>query len=194
VNGADDLYRSLVSEWPADEEVVHGAPRLRVRLDDPGIVDGIIDPEHRMMLWDALTYLSDDILHKVDRAAMAISLETRVPLLDHRLAEFAWRLPLGMKIRHGKGKWILRQVLYRYVPQELIERPKAGFAVPIGQWIRGPLRQWAEDLLDEGHLAHQGYFNVRIVRNIWVDHVSGRRDWTARLWALLMFQSWLSKT
>jgi asparagine synthase (glutamine-hydrolysing) len=143
------------------------------------------------MLFDGLTYLPDDILVKVDRAAMAVSLETRVPVLDHRVAEIAWRLPLSMKIRESQSKWALRQILYRHVPRDLIDRRKAGFAVPVGQWLRGPLRGWAEDLLSEQSLRAEGYLDARSVRSIWRQHCSGRRDWTARLWNALVFQSWL---
>jgi asparagine synthase (glutamine-hydrolysing) len=145
-----------------------------------------------MMLWDALTYMQDDILAKVDRAAMGASLETRIPFLDHRVFQLAWRLPLNMKIRQGETKWALRQVLYRYVPRQLIERPKAGFAVPVGKWLRGPLRDWAEDLLDETRLSQEGYFNTKLVRAAWNQHLSERYDWTSRLWTVLMFQAWLA--
>ena len=144
-----------------------------------------------MMYLDSITYLPDDILCKVDRAAMAASLETRVPFLDHRVAELAWRLPLHMKIRGNEGKWALRQVLYKYVPRELIERPKAGFAIPVGQWIRGPLRPWAQSLLDEKRLAAEGYFHPAPIRQRWAEHLSGHRDHTPGLWAVLMFQAWL---
>jgi asparagine synthase (glutamine-hydrolysing) len=144
-----------------------------------------------MMYRDSMTYLPDDILCKVDRAAMATSLETRVPFLDHRVAELAWQLPLHMKIRGGQGKWALRQMLYKYVPREMIERPKAGFGIPVGHWLRGPLRAWAENLLDERRLESEGYFHTEPIRAKWIEHLSGRRDNTASLWAVLMFQSWL---
>jgi len=166
---------------------------LETKLDNYNIISSISESEQRMMLWDSLTYLPDDILTKVDRAAMGVSLETRIPFLDHRVAELAWRLPLEMKIKNGEGKWPVRQVLYKYVPRELIERPKAGFAVPVGQWIRGPLREWASDLLDEKRIQREGYFNPKLVKELWEQHLSGRHDWTPRLWAILMFQAWLEE-
>lgn len=190
----DALYRSLLTEWPQATELVRGAVRLSTRLDDPSLVAGVPEAEQRMMVWDSLTYLPDDILTKMDRAAMSMSLETRVPFLDHRVVELAWRLPLHMKLRNGQGKWALRQVLYKYVPRELIERPKAGFAIPIGQWLRGPLRDWAEGLLDEARLQREGYFNPEPIRRVWKEHLSGRHDWTSRLWCVLMFQAWLEGT
>jgi asparagine synthase (glutamine-hydrolysing) len=146
------------------------------------------------MALDMLGYLPDDILAKVDRAAMAVSLETRVPYLDHHVVEFAWRLPLDLKIRGGETKWILRQLLYRHVPRELIERPKMGFGVPIGAWLRGPLRDWAEALLDERRLLEEGYLRAGPIRQAWQDHLSGRTDQQYRLWSVLMFQSWLEAT
>ena len=193
VRSLDDLYRSLVTEWPQAADVVRGASRLPTRLDDARLVAGVPEAEHRMMLWDTLTYLPDDILTKVDRAAMSVSLETRVPFLDHRVVELAWRLPLHMKIRDGQGKWALRQVLYKYVPRKLIERPKAGFGIPVGQWLRGPLRDWAENLLDEKRIQSEGYFYPTPIRVKWVEHLSGQRDHTASLWAVLMFQAWLER-
>lgn len=196
VRGMDDLYRSLVSEWEEPGSLVmseagHPVASSAGLLDDPLPDSGVeLDPLP-MMYRDTMTYLPDDILCKVDRAAMAVSLETRVPFLDHRVAELAWRLPLEMKIRGEVGKWALRQVLYKHVPRELIERPKAGFAVPVGQWLRGPLRAWAEALLNRNRLQREGYLNPTPIRSTWERHLAGHEDWTPRLWSVLMFQSWL---
>ena len=196
-HGLDDLYRSLVSEWQDPAQVVkhHGSTSQAPisLLDDPLPAQGAEQPQLRMMFRDSTTYLTDDILCKVDRAAMAISLETRVPFLDHRVAELAWQLPLHMKIRGNEGKWALRQVLYKYVPRELIDRPKAGFGIPIGQWLRGPLRDWAESLLAESRLQTEGYFYPAPIRIKWAEHLSGQRDHTASLWTVLMFQAWLEE-
>lgn len=199
VKTLQDLYRSLVSEWtdPAsliinrEVGIVVEPPSL---LDDPLPAAGADESPLPMMYQDSITYLPDDILCKVDRAAMAVSLETRVPFLDHRVIETAWQLPLHMKIRSGTGKWALRQVLYKYVPQELIERPKAGFAMPIGQWLRGPLKDWAEELLSSTRLEHDGFFHPAPIRQKWTEHLAGRADNTASLWTILMFQSWLDST
>ncbi|WP_350027930.1 asparagine synthase (glutamine-hydrolyzing) [Methylovulum psychrotolerans] len=197
VRDLDGLYSSLVSEWLDPAQMVKvddGLVREPLSLlADPLPKWGVEQHELRMMYLDSITYLSDDILCKVDRAAMAISLETRVPFLDHRVAELAWRLPLKMKIRDGQGKWLLRQVLYKYVPRELIERPKVGFGIPVGQWLRGPLRDWAESLLDEKRLQAEGYFYPAPIRTKWIEHLGGRRDHTASLWTVLMFQAWLEK-
>lgn len=193
VRNLDDLYKSLVSEWQDPAVVVkgnHGLSFLSM-LDDPLPSQGAAQSQLRMMYHDSMTYLPDDILCKVDRAAMATSLETRVPFLDHRVAELAWQLPLHMRIRGNEGKWALRQVLYKYVPRELIDRPKAGFSIPVGQWLRGPLREWAEGLLCEARLRREGYFYPAPIRQVWLEHLSGRHDWTARLWTVLMFQAWL---
>ncbi len=191
VQNLDDLYRSLVVDWPDTMNLVKHADHLQTQLDNHSLVIGLTDSEHRMMLWDTLTYLPDDILTKVDRAAMGVSLETRIPFLDHRVAELAWRLPLNMKIRGGQGKWALRQVLYTYVPPKLIERPKAGFGIPIGKWLRGPLRDWAESLLNERRLEEEGFLYPKPIREAWQQHLSCRYDWTSRLWSVLMFQAWL---
>ena len=195
VRGLDDLYRNLVSEWQDPALLVKGEAGQVLEparlLADALPAEGTEAGPLRMMYRDSMSYLPDDILCKVDRAAMAISLETRVPFLDHRVAELAWRLPLGMKIRGNEGKWALRQVLYQHVPRELIERPKAGFALPIGNWLRGPLRAWAENLLDEARLQREGYLHPRLIRQAWKQHLSGRYDWAPRLWSVLMFQAWL---
>jgi asparagine synthase (glutamine-hydrolysing) len=147
----------------------------------------------RMMAIDMVSYLPDDILVKVDRAAMGVSLETRVPFLDHHIVEFASQIPLSMKLKNGVGKAILRDVLYRYVPKELIERPKMGFGIPVSDWLKGPLKEWAEELLGESRLVSQGFFYPGIVRKMWSEHLSGTRNWQSQLWVVLMFQAWLEE-
>jgi asparagine synthase (glutamine-hydrolysing) len=191
----EQIYLNLVSQWKHPASVVLGGHEPLTALTDSAPAHMAALPEfiQRMMYLDAVSYLPDDILVKVDRAAMAVSLESRTPLLDHRVAEFAWRLPLSMKIREGQGKWPLRQVLYRYVPADLIERPKMGFGVPIGAWLRGPLINWAEDLLDGTRLREEGFFNPALIRQKWKEHLSGRRNWQHCLWNVLMFQEWLRK-
>ncbi|MGQ0558729.1 MAG: asparagine synthase-related protein, partial [Sphingosinicella sp.] len=154
----------------------------------PGAPDAL-----RMMYCDAVSYLPDDILCKVDRAAMAVSLETRVPYLDHRVAELAARVPVAMKVAGGRGKRILRKLLYREAPQALFERPKAGFGIPVGDWIKGPLRPWAESLIDRSRLGQEGYFDSEQVQQRWQQHLRGERDSTPALWAILMFQAWLAE-
>jgi asparagine synthase (glutamine-hydrolysing) len=144
-----------------------------------------------MMAVDIMTYLADDLLTKVDRASMAVSLEVRVPLIDHRVVEFAARLPNFMLFDEGGGKAILRQILYRHVPRELVDRPKWGFSVPLQHWLRGPLRGWAEDLLSEADLSAAGYLEAAPIRDCWAEHLSGRFNHQNKLWPLLMFQSWL---
>jgi len=182
-------YRQMVSIWPARERLVLGSRELPTRLmsaDEFAELTGI----SRMMALDTVTYLPDDILVKVDRASMGVSLESRVPLLDHRVVEFAWRLPFDFKVRAGVTKWILREVLYKHVPRALIERPKMGFGVPIDAWLRGALRGWAEDLLNEDSVRRDGYLDSAAVRTKWKEHLSGRRNWQDCLWAVLMFQQW----
>jgi len=193
VNNLNDMYYSLVSEdYQGDNIVLGTGASLSTKLTSDRIIAKFPDSEHRMMLWDAITYLPDDILTKVDRAAMGVGLETRIPFLDHKVVELAWRMPLEMKIKNKVGKWPLRQVLYRHVPKELIERPKAGFAIPIGQWIRGPLREWAEELIDKDRLKNEGYFDSEQVNKMWIRHLAGEHGFTPRLWAILMFQAWLN--
>jgi asparagine synthase (glutamine-hydrolysing) len=191
---AEELYGGMVSLWRDPQSLVVGGAEPPSQATGAAPELGGLGTIERMMALDMLGYLPDDILAKVDRAAMAVSLETRVPYLDHHVVEFAWRLPLDLKIRGGETKWILRQLLYRHVPRELIERPKMGFGVPIGAWLRGPLRDWAEALLDERRLLEEGYLRAGPIRQAWQDHLSGRTDQQYRLWSVLMFQSWLEAT
>lgn len=184
------LYERLVSNWQSpDEVVVGGGQVVSVAQEWPDLND----PLGEIMLRDLTTYLLDDILVKVDRASMAVGLEARCPLLDHRLVEFALRLPTDLKIRKGPSKPILRKVLYDHVPRSLLERPKAGFAIPVGEWVKGPLRGWAEDLLNPNLIKSQGYLNSKKVAAVWSEHQQGRGNHQHRVWALLMFQSWLQR-
>ncbi|RCS30587.1 asparagine synthase (glutamine-hydrolyzing) [Rhodanobacter denitrificans] len=187
------FFVNLASGWQDPASVVIGAQEPSTLLTDPAAWPGTGSLVEWMMAMDAQTYLPDDILVKVDRAAMANSLETRVPMLDHRVVELAWRVPLQQKIRDGQGKWLLRQVLYRHVPRKLVERPKMGFGIPLDGWLRGPLRDWAETLLDENRLRQEGYFQPAPIRQKWKEHLSGRRNWQHQLWTVLMFQAWLEE-
>ncbi|KRB81842.1 asparagine synthase (glutamine-hydrolyzing) [Noviherbaspirillum sp. Root189] len=187
------MYRSVMSHWHDPTAVVINGrePATVLSADTPSLDRlGLIE---RMMALDTLSYLPDDILVKVDRAAMAVSLETRAPFLDHRVVEFAWQLPNTLKLCDGQSKWVLRQVLYRYVPRALIDRPKMGFAVPVGAWLRGPLREWAEELLDPARLRSEGFFHAAAIRSKWNEHLSGSHNWEYHLWDVLMFQAWLEK-
>jgi len=203
---ADDLYRRMTSDWRDLDQVLQGefdttasgldvhamramrASRLPAELPLPSGV--FRDARSRMMIRDLLGYLPDDILTKVDRATMGASLESRTPFLDHRVVEFAWRIPLRWKVRAGQGKWILRQVLYRHVPRELVDRPKKGFTPPLADWLRGPLRDWAEALLDPHRLASDGLFHAGPVREKWEQHLRGTHNWATPIWNLLTFLSW----
>ncbi|MFN4282897.1 MAG: asparagine synthase (glutamine-hydrolyzing) [Alphaproteobacteria bacterium] len=187
---ADAVYRRLVGYWHAPEELLAEPGAPYGALWDETLAADIPDFTARMQYLDSVTYLPDDILTKVDRASMAVSLEARVPLLDHRVVAHAWNLPAGLKLRQGKAKWLLRQVLYRYVPAALVERPKMGFGVPIDSWLRGPLREWAESLLDEKRLKREGILEPAPIRRKWQEHLSGKRDWQYDLWVVLMFQAW----
>lgn len=187
------LYEALLEQWQGVDGLVKGARPVNRLTANAAVWRNDLDMNHRMMLLDTVSYLTDDILVKVDRAAMGVSLESRIPLLDHRIYEFAWQLPMHMKMRDGQGKWLLRQVLYRYVPRELIERPKVGFAVPIGIWLRGPLKDWAADLLDPARLNREGYLDAARVTKMWDEHLRGHRNWQYPLWCVLMFQAWLEK-
>jgi asparagine synthase (glutamine-hydrolysing) len=185
VNGANQLYRHLISQQHEDQSIVIGGIQEASCNFRAG--KNLIE---RMMLEDLIGYLPNDILTKIDRSAMATSLETRVPFLDHKLVEFVLSLPQNMKIRHGQGKWLLRQVLYQHVPQHLIERPKQGFAVPLGSWLRGPLKHWAESLINEERLRREGFLKPEPIRKKWEEHLSGQRNWQYWLWNVLMFQAW----
>lgn len=190
--GPEALYLDLVSHWKNPSQIVIGGHEPLTPLTDP--TRWLTTPSfvEQMMYLDQVTYLPDDLLAKVDRASMGTSLEARAPFLDdHETLEFAWKLPLGLKIRQGQGKWLLRQVLYRHVPQKMIERPKMGFGVPIDSWLRGPLKDWAETLLDEARLRREGYFQPEPIRQKWQEHLAGGQNWQYHLWDLLMFQAWL---
>jgi asparagine synthase (glutamine-hydrolysing) len=184
------VYARLVSYWWRSPLVIDAGD---VELADGTRLPPAADTLHSMMLRDSVTYLPDDILVKVDRASMSTSLEVHVPLLDHRVFEFAWRLPATLKVRDGRRKWLLRQLLARHVPVALVERPKMGFSIPLADWLRGPLRDWAEGLLAPARLREQGYLAPELVRQRWSEHQSGRRNWQHEIWNVLMFQAWLAE-
>ena len=188
--GPETLYHRLISQWPDPTAVVLGSVEPSTPVTDRArwaTVPGLME---QMMYLDTVTYLPDDILVKIDRASMGIGLETRTPLLDHRVVELAWRLPTSLKVRNGEGKWALRQVLHKYVPRRLIDRPKMGFGIPIDSWLRGSLRAWAESLIEEQRLRDEGFFDPVPIRERWAAHLSGQRDWQYALWTVLMFQAW----
>lgn len=189
MNDPEEMYYQLNSFWDSPEELVLNSCEPRTIFSNNGIWPNLGYLE-RLLYVESMLSLPDDMLVKLDRAAMGVSLETRTPFLDHRVVEFSWSLPLSMKIRNGIGKWILRQILYQYVPPNLIERPKAGFGIPIDVWLKGPLRDWSEFLLDESKLRHQGYLNPSLVREKWTEHLAGKRKWQYHLWDVLMFQAW----
>jgi asparagine synthase (glutamine-hydrolysing) len=186
--GQHGFYKYLVSTWQETGRLVPGAREIWGSAWDEAETL-CPDPVERMQYLDAMTYMTDDILTKVDRASMAVSLEVRVPLMDHRVAAFAWSLPMRMKLANGQGKHLLRQVLYRHVPREMIERPKQGFAVPIGEWLRGPLKDWAGDMLSATALNQRGLISPEPVETLWSEHQSGRFDHSARLWAVINLQA-----
>lgn len=187
------FFHALASYWTHPEAVALGAAPRPTAFTDPARWPDQPDYAAWMMAMDMRTYLPGDVLHKVDRASMAVALEARVPLIDHRVAEFALTLPPAMKLRRGRGKWLLRQVLYRHVPPEIFERPKQGFGVPIDQWLRGPLRDWARALLDPARLNREGHLNPAPVARALDEHLSGRANRQYQLWAVLMFQAWLEE-
>lgn len=187
----ESLYTNFIATWQYPEKVI--ANSNKIKPDSFSGFSNTLNPIQLMMLWDAKQYLPDDILVKVDRASMAVSLEVRSPLLDYRVAEFAWRVPFNMKIKNGDGKYLLKELLYKYVPREIVERPKMGFDVPIDEWLRGSLKDWAENLIDEKRLKNEGFFNPAPITKKWLEHQSGKRNNQQSLWTILMFQAWLEQ-
>lgn len=191
---AAEVYRRVMSHWAEPENLVRESRLPDTILDRHGDWPALPDTTSTLMFLDGVTYLPDNCLAKVDRASMAVSLEARTPILDHRVVEFAWRLPLGLKISNGAGKQILREVLFRHVPRDMIERPKMGFGVPVRDWMRGPMRDWTESLINEGRLREEGILNADLVSHLWQQHLTGRRDWYNQIWSVVMFQAWRDAT
>jgi asparagine synthase (glutamine-hydrolysing) len=191
VSHPEPIYARLSSHWKEPEKVVIGSHEINTAYTDKESWASVNHFIEHMMYTDTVTYLPDDILVKVDRANMGVSLEGRIPFLDHRVVEFAWQIPLSMKVHNGQGKWLLRQLLHKHLPEHLVERPKMGFSVPIDIWLRGPLKDWAESLLDENLLKSQGFLNPAPIRQKWTEHITGARNWHFYLWDILMFQAWL---
>jgi asparagine synthase (glutamine-hydrolysing) len=185
----DALYLQLLSHWH-DPEALLGEPEPDTIITNPGLKRIVGDYTARLQYIDTLTYLPDDILAKVDRASMAVALEVRVPMIDHRVVELSWRMPRHMHVREGKGKWLLRQLLDRYVPSALVDRPKMGFGVPIDHWLRGPLRDWAETWLSEKALSRTG-FDPALIRERWARHLNGSENWQYPLWTIITLQAWM---
>lgn len=192
-DGPEERYEVLRTVWRNNDEPMNGGPHVDGEPARPADELPLEHATHRFMLRDTVTYLPDDILTKVDRASMAVSLESRAPLLNHDVVEMAWRVPLNMKIRDGQGKYATRQILYRHVPRELVDRPKTGFLMPIDRWLREDLRGWADDLLDPHRLRGQGLLDPDPIRERWEEHQSGERNHDERLWAVLMLQAWLDE-
>ncbi len=187
------MYMGLVSHWKHPQSLVIGACEANTPLSNRSLWANLPEFTRQMMYLDSVTYLPDDILTKVDRASMGVSLESRVPFLDHRVVEFAWQIPLSLKIRNGESKWLLRQVLSKYIPTNLINRPKMGFGIPIDDWLRTSLRDWAESLLNESRLQQEGFFQPQPIRQKWREHLSKKSNWQYHLWDVLMFQAWLEQ-
>ena len=185
------MHFRLVSQIHNPSEWIKNTNEYESKLNDDIVRFKELNSIESMMAYDLISYLPTDILTKVDRAAMSVSLETRIPFLDIDVIEFSSSLPIEYKIRNGVSKWALREVLYKHVPKDLIERPKMGFGVPLAEWLRGPLKDWAESLLDEKRLHQEGFFNVEFVRDKWLQHLSGNRNWSYQLWNILMFRAWL---
>jgi asparagine synthase (glutamine-hydrolysing) len=192
---AEEFYLYFISLWKNPAELLPSVQGFSFspHWSEPLSTLPTQDLYPKMMLWDSTTYLPDDILVKVDRASMSVGLECRVPMLDPRVIEFAWQVPLGMKLRNKKGKWLLRELLNRYIPREITDRPKMGFGVPLGAWLRDPLREWADDLLNPARLLREQFFNPAPITKKWTEHKSGQRNWEAYLWNILMFQLWLQE-